>query len=218
MQPNQWEIMILKPSPVFLSFIHSQLPEITLPEFRLLQTDNTGYIFHKQDSEEAILDEIERQYLKIFQYEIRRWLGGQVRQDIRVSFLDFLCCFKFDIYPHILLMESSVIDAKQMVSIRPRNVLRKFLHEQLKNYPDFSGEVLTHINTSEWLENATVVVKNLGQISDLKPFLKLFYQEIYEAEQLRIDPGEVMWPNIDSYQMFCRYFVAELHTQLVYLS
>jgi hypothetical protein len=218
MQPNQWEIMVLKPAPDFLSFISSQLPQINLPDFRLLQTDNTGYIFQKQDSDEELLDEIERQYPKIFKHEIQRWLGDQISQDIKASFLDFLCCFKFAIHTHILFIEPSIADAKQMISIKPRSVLAKWVRAQLNEYASPEGTVYTPIDITQWSKEGTIVVKNLGQVYDLKPFLKLYYNEIYEAEMTRMGGCPMDWPMIDSYQMFCRYFAVELHTQLVHMS
>ncbi|MCX7114421.1 MAG: hypothetical protein NTW08_00675 [Gammaproteobacteria bacterium] len=217
MQPNQWEIIVLKPSPAFLSFIGSQLPELTLPEYRLLQTDNTGYVLQQQGSDEELLDEIERQYPKIFKYEIERWFGLHIEQDIKASFLDFLCCFKFDLHSHILLMEPTVVDARQMISVKPRSVLTKWVRSRLLECTESDDEVLTQVDMSQWGQDATVIVKNLDQVFDLKPFLRHYYNEIYEAEVCRIGEEGIEWPVIDSYQMFCRYFAVELHTQLVHL-
>ena len=217
MQPNQWEIIVLKPSPTFLSFIASQLPHLTLPEYRMLQTDNTGYVLQQQGSDEELLDEIERQYPKIFKYEIQRWLGLQIEQDIKVSFLDFLCCFKFDLHTHILLMEPTVVDARQMISVKPRGVLTKWVRAKLLVYMENEGEVIQQVDISQWAQDATVIVKNLNQVYDLKPFLRHYYNEIYEAEVCRMSEAEIEWPVIDSYQMFVRYFAVELHTQLVHL-
>ena len=218
MQPSQWEIVVLKPTPAFLTFIAAQLPEVKLPEFRLLQTDNTGYVFERQSSDEELLDEIERQYPKMFKYEIERWLGKQVYQDVKASFLDFLCCFKFELHANILLMEETLIDGHQMMCIKPRSVFLKWIHSKIQEISECDGAVMTQVDVSQWSENGTVVVKNLAHLHDLKPFLRLYYYPIYEAEMHRMCEGLVESPLVDSYQMFSRYFVVELHTQLVHLS
>lgn len=217
MQPTQWEIILLKPSPPFLSFIEAQMPLASLPEYRLLQTNNTGYVLEQQESEEALLDEIERLYPQIFKYEIQRWVGPHAVESIKTSFLDFLCCFKFDLHTHILLMEPSIVDANQLISIKPRSTLTKCVGMQ--RLVSAEGGVVSQetVALSQWIEDATVIAKNLEQVYDLKPFLKRYYNEIYEAERTRLGETGIDWPVIDSYQMFCRYFAAEFHTQLVHL-
>ena len=219
MQPDHWEILVLKPSPAFLTFLSTQFPQAILPEFRLLQTDNTGYLFQRQQSDEELLDEIEIQYTKMFKHEIKRWLGDeQIVQDIKASFLDFLCCFKFEMHTNILLLEDSFLDGKQMLCVKPRSVMTKWLKETVMEGVDADDELMTHLDLGQWVENGTVLIKNLPSVYDLKPFLKSHYDAIYESEMVRLCDGLQEWPEIDSYQMFCRYFVVEYHTQLVQLT
>ena len=52
MQQSQWEAVILKPTSVFLSFLAAQLPQVKLPDLKLLQTDNTAYLMRKQENDE----------------------------------------------------------------------------------------------------------------------------------------------------------------------
>ena len=120
MEQSQWEIIFLKPTSVFLSFIASQLPDIELPDLRLIQTDTTAYAIRKQASEEATLDEIERHFPRMFRHEICRWLGEDARNEIEGSFLDFLCCFKFEMHSQIVLMEPSITKGHQLLCIKPR--------------------------------------------------------------------------------------------------
>lgn len=217
MQPSQWEIVVLKPSPAFLTFIGSQLPNVILPEFRLLQTDNTSYVFQRQNSDEELLDEIERQYSKMFKHEIERWLGQQVYQDVKASFLDFLCCFKFELHSNLLVMEDSLLDGSQMMAVKPRTVFLKWVHANLQEMAGADVSISTKLDLSQWAENGTVVVKNLENVQDLKSFLRLNYYAIYEAEMQRMCDGLQDWLLVDSYQMFSRYFVVDMHTQLVHL-
>ena len=92
MKHTQWEVIILKPTSVFLSFLSAQLPDIDLPSLNLLQSDTTAYSIPRQDSEEATFDEIERHFSEMFQHEIARCLGEDLPYHIEGSFLDFLCC------------------------------------------------------------------------------------------------------------------------------
>ena len=54
MEQGQWEVIILKPTSVFLSFLAAQLPDVDLPELQLLQTNNTAYVIRRQASEEQL--------------------------------------------------------------------------------------------------------------------------------------------------------------------
>ncbi len=55
MPQRQSEIVVLKPTNLFLSFLASQLPEANLPSLKLLHTDNTAYVIPKHDSDDGIL-------------------------------------------------------------------------------------------------------------------------------------------------------------------
>ena len=215
MQPNQWEVLVLKPTPTFIPFLQSHFQDVPLPEFKLLQTDNTGYVIQKQNTEEALLDEIESQYLKMFRFEIKRWLKESVQSDIQVSFLDFLCCFKFELHSHMVLMEDALIDGRQMICLKPRSTLLKWIQSK---YAEIDFEVVTDLHVSQLAENGTVIVKNIENVYDVKPFLRLHYYTMFEAEMRRMCGEFSEALNVDSYQMFCRYFMVEYHSQLVHLT
>jgi len=108
MQQSQWEVVILKPTSVFRSFLGAQVPDIEMPDLDVLQTDTTAFTIPKHQSEEETLDEIEKHFPKMFRHEISRWLGEDARNDIEGSFLDFLCCFKFELHSQIVLMEPTL--------------------------------------------------------------------------------------------------------------
>lgn len=220
MQPNSWQILVLKPTPAFVNFLSTHFPSAIVPEYGMLQTDNTAYIFQKQNSEEELLDEIEFKHLNMFKYEIKRWLGDrQITKEVEASFLDFLCCFKFQIHTNLMLMEDSLLDGNQIICVKPRSTMIKLMREKITNINGIDDEIVTQQDISQWLENGTAIVKNLSNVYDLKTFLRVQYYNLYETEMLRIcsDITE-LWPEVDSYQMFCRYFVVEYHSQLVHLS
>ncbi|MDP3559214.1 MAG: hypothetical protein Q8R79_02520 [Legionellaceae bacterium] len=215
MSANDWEVVVLKPTSAFLSFIAEQLGAAALPELRLIQTDNTAYLIPAQLNNEVLLETLECHYKTIFSYEIARWVGQDVVTDIKASFLDFLCAFTFELHSNLLVMEVSSLLGRQLLRIKPRELLLKWMKAGHAELVD-NSDILNKINLSHITENATAVIKNFEKLSDVKPFLRHYYPSMYEAERLRIESyGLQHWPYIDSYQMFSRFFVVELHTRLV---
>ena len=62
MKPSEWEVIILKPTPVFQAFIAAQCPDIDAPDLKTLQTDCTAYAIPKQANDEETLNTIESHY------------------------------------------------------------------------------------------------------------------------------------------------------------
>ena len=216
MQPSQWEVIVLKPTAVFLSFLASQLPKFNLPDFKLLQTNNTAYVIRNQANDEETLNEIERHFPAMFRHEISRWLGQDARNEIEGSFLDFLCCFKFELHSHIVLLESDFREGQQLLRIKPRSVLLKWIKSAVQDDSELIS-VLEKVNLADLAENATVIVKKFGDLSEIKSFLRQYYPIIYEAEMLRMCERGDHWPYVDSYESFCRYFAVDIHAQLINL-
>lgn len=216
MRRKSYEIVVLKPTAVFLSFLAAQLPALKLPELRLLQIDNTAYVIPKQDSDEATLGEIEKYFPKMFRHEIARWLGDTVRSDMETNFLDFLCCFKFELHNHIILMESSIDNGRQVLLLKPRVALLNWL----KSLAEEQGEavdVIERVQLANLEENATVMVKNFSNLTEIKPFLKNYYHPLFATAMSRITNQSEQWPLIDSFAKFNEYFAVEIHTQLIHL-
>lgn len=217
MQRREWDIIILKPSPVFLSFLASQVPDVELPSLALLQTDATAYLLKKQQSDEATLDEIEKHYPKMFQQEVSRWLGDDVASSLRVTFLDFLCCFKFEMHSQIINMEADIKAGQQLLRIRPRQVLLKWMRSTVEEHHELVT-IIEQVCVQDLAENATVIVKNFDKLTDIRTFLEQNYPIIYQTELSRMCDEESLWPKIDDYQTFSRYFAVDVHTQLIHLS
>lgn len=215
MHQGPYEIVVLKPTTVFLSFLASQLPENKLPSLKTLQTDNTAYVLHKQDTDEATLDEIEKHFTQMFRHEICRWLGQDARNDIETSFLDFLCCFKFELHSHIILMEPTIDQGRQMLKISPRSVLMNWIKSSVED--EQVSNVLERVNLANLVENATVIVKNFSSLKEIKPYLTKYYKPIFETAMSRMSGEQDQWPVMSSFQAFTRYFAVEIHTQLIYL-
>lgn len=216
MKQDQWEILILKPTAKFLPFLSEQLPDVDLPSLRLLQMDSTAYIIARQNSEEETLNEIERHFATMFRHEIQRWLGENANNKIVGTFLDFLCCFKFELNSQIVLMEPKLTKGQHLLRVKPRSVLLKWLRSTLEQDSELSA-VIERINLANLAENATVFVKSFSSLADVKSFVKDYYKSIFEAEMLRMCDKAAEWPEVDSYQAFSRYFAVDIHTQLVHL-
>ena len=220
MQQNESDIIVLKPTAAFLSFLETQLPDIDFPNLRLLKRDPTAYTLARQDTEEATLDEIERLYPRMFRHEISRVLGEDVCTSIEGSFLDFLCCFKFELHDQIILMEPDLQQGHQLLCIKPRTVLLRWIESaesaESESAPD-TTQIIDRVNLSHLAENATVLVKNFNHPSEIKPFIKHYYRPIFKAELFLMGTSAEQWPAIDSFQLFRRYFTVDIHTQLVHL-
>lgn len=217
MKPSKWEVVILKPTPVFQSFIASQFEEADAPNIRLMLTDTTAYVIPKRETDEKTLDEIEKHYEEMFSHEIQRWLGDEAHHHMEGSFLDFLCCFKFELHSQIVVMEECIEAGHQLIRIRPRSVILKWMKSAIERNDDKLVDILQRVNVSHLAENATVVVKNFQQLTEVQPFLEMCYEPIFRAEMSRMSDNPSQWPVIDSYNAFCRYFAVDIHTQMIHL-
>ena len=210
------DVVILKPTAVFLKFLAANFPQVILPDLATLKSDSTAYTITRQENDEETLNEIERNFPEMFRHEIYRVLGKKVDESLEVSFLDFLCCFKFELHSQIVLMENSLTNGAQLLRVKPRSVLLTWMKTSLEDKVDFS-EILKQLNINHLAENATVLIKNFTSQQEIKPFVQHYYRPILKAEMLRIFDIAENWPNIESFEEFNRYFAVELHTQLVHL-
>lgn len=216
MIPSPWEVIVLKPTAVFQSFLAAHLPADKVPSLTILQTDTTAFAIQRQTDDEATLDEIERLYPVMFRHEICRWLGEHAQNEIEVSFLDFLCSFKFELHHHLVLLEDEFKDAHQMLRIKPKALLLKWMQAQVGEDKELAT-IVEQATVTHLAENATVIVKNFQHLGDIKSFLKLHFPILFEAEMQRMCEDRQQWPVIESYADFCRYFAFDIHTQLIHL-
>jgi|GEM_PF-849159 len=224
MQQCQREVIFLKPTSALLSFLAEQLPNAKLPDLNAIQSDTTAYTIPVHQTDDALLDTIERHFSYMFQYEIERWLGVEATLDIKATFLDFLCCFKFEIHSNIVLLEPSMQDGKQLLRVKPRALLLKKMQEilesNLSDHDDDSDQdvlVIDQIKLAHLTENATVVVKNFEQVDEIKPFVQQFYRPIFKLEMMRMCEQREQWPEMLSFDDFSRYFLVDIHTNIIHL-
>lgn len=208
------EIVVLRPTTVFLSFLASQLPAEYVPTYKSLQTNNTAYIIKKHATNDATVGELAGLYRRMFRYEISRWLGENARNDIEKNFLDFLCCFELNFHSHLIVLEPSLQQAKQMLQLRPR--LKLFLW--LKTIAEECNELTTIMQNSTLAnvgENSTLVLKNFPNLIDIKPFVHKYYKSLFVTAMSRICNQQELWPKMDTFEEFSHYFTVQIHTHLI---
>lgn len=216
MRHSPHELLVLKPSPVFLAYLAAKLPGTELPSLKLLNIDNTAYVFEKQKTNQDMLDQIGKKFSLMFHHEISRWLGDKVHDQIETSYLDFVCCFKFELHNHIVLMEKSIEQGKSLLIIQPRQALLDWIKEELREQEELVN-VLDKVELTHIIENATSLVKNFQNLSEIKPFINIYYPSLFKMAMSRISSQSHKWPQIHSIQTFSLYFAIEVHTQLIHL-
>ena len=102
MQESEQEVIVLKPTKQFLSFLLDQPSDIEWLDLQSFQKDTTAYTFPRHETDEGLLDEIEKHFPEMFQHEVERWLGKDASRNVSSSFFDFLCFFKFELHTQLL--------------------------------------------------------------------------------------------------------------------
>lgn len=207
------EILVLKPTTVFLAFLASQLPEKEWPSLKLLQTDNTAYVIPKHEEEEKTLQEIEKRFSLMFRHEMSRWLGEGARNKMESSFLDFLCCFKFEMHAHVIWMDSCNA-GPQLLNLKPRSMLLKWIQSEVAAEKDLV-DLMEKVSLVQVAENSTLIVKKFSDLNQIKLFLNQYYKLVYETLMTRMCGYDNRWPMVNSFKKFCHYFEVEIHTQLI---
>lgn len=212
------EIVVLRPTKVFLAFLASQLPKHNIPSMSSLQVDNTAYIIKKCDTQQGTLDEIERLSPKMFRHELCRWLGSDAHNPIVDSMMDFLCCFKLEFHTHLILLEPSLQEAHQALQLKPQIKMLHWLNSVVDE-DDFLDEIMEQVTLSHLVENSTLLIKNFNTLGEIKPYLKRYYKPLFETAMSRMSNKPQQWPKIHTFEEFSHHFKVEIHTQLIsYLS
>ena len=99
------EIIVLKPTHRFLSFLVDQRPDFQWPALNSFQKDPTAYTFPRHDTDDALLYEMEKHFPEMFRHEVARWLGEDASEAIEGSFFDFLCFFKFELHSQCVCLQ-----------------------------------------------------------------------------------------------------------------
>lgn len=209
-------IIILKPTSFFTTFINEQLPDFDCPSDGDLASDCTAYTLPVCDSDDELLEHLERLFPFMFRYEANRLLGKNLAAKIKADFLDFLCCFKFEVHSQTMLTESSVDDCRQLVCVKPRVVDLEWMPTTNDDQIEVRG-ILQTLNLSPTQQSASVLVKRFDKLSDLKPLVQRYCRPVFKHDLMKKAAQLIQWPTASSLQIFHRYFAVEVHTQLVHL-
>lgn len=215
MDNELYEVVILRPTVVFLSFLISQLGEDKLASFKLIETDCTAYLIKKCATNEDSLNVLEPYYTKMFRHELVRWLGTEARNPIEKNALDFLCCFKLEFHSHLIVLESSIQHARQLIELRPKALALSWLNKNLKaNTPELAS-LIEQVSLHHLVENSSVLLKNFGHLNEIKPFLERYYPLLFATLMTRFLPNSKQYPKLLSFKDFTDYFSVQIHTQLI---
>lgn len=90
------KVLILKPQANLLVLINDHLPNFNWKSVSLKKQDLTAYVLPDFKDESDMLTNLESYYLKIFRNELAKIIGFKNSLKLKVSFFDFLSCFKFE--------------------------------------------------------------------------------------------------------------------------
>lgn len=215
MSHNQSCIIILKPTSFFLSFVTEQLPDFEQVEESEASLDNTAYTIPSYSNDEALLEDLERLYPHMFRHEVTRLFGKDVAAKINADFLDFMCCFKFEVHEKPLLMASSIESCRRLVCLKPREISFDWMQTKGDDFIKVKG-VVQNLDIFRSFPAATVLVRTLDKL-DFKPLLQRYCKPLIKADLMKKAIQKIQWPTLQSWQMFNRYFAIEIHTQVVHL-
>ncbi|MGV3740594.1 MAG: hypothetical protein ACO1N3_04820 [Gammaproteobacteria bacterium] len=209
-------IIILKPTSFFTSFVSEQLQDFDCPIEEDLESDCTAYTIPPCDNDEVLLEHLERLYPYMFRYEATRLLGKALASKIQADFLDFLCCFRFEMHAQSFVMESSIQDCHQLVCVKPRVVDLEWLPATNDDQIEVR-DVLQALNAPPSTQTASVLVKRFDKLADLKPLVQKYCRPLLKQDFMKKAAQLIQWPSASALQTFNRYFAIEVHTQLVHL-
>lgn len=91
------KVLILKPQANLLVLINDHLPNFNWKSVALKKQNLTAYVLPDFKDEGDMLTSLESFYLKIFRNELAKIIGFKNSLKLKVSFFDFLSCFKFEL-------------------------------------------------------------------------------------------------------------------------
>jgi hypothetical protein len=211
--PHNQSCIILKPTSFFASFIAEQLPDFE--ELKQLNdaSDSTVYAIPICDSDEALFEHLERLYPYMFRYEVSRLFGEALADRLSADFLDFLCCFKFDVHSEPLGLGTFSKDCCQLVCVKPRTITFEWAPSA---DPIIVKDLIKTQALFASINRTTVLVKHFDKL-DIKPLLQRYCRPLLQANAVKKTAQVIQWSTMQSWRLFDRYFAVEVHTQLVHL-
>lgn len=216
MKYKEANILILKPTVKFISFIQLNLPNLDWTSLEDLKFETTAYVVRDIQNDDDLLIELERMYLLIFNTEISKILGKKLAKKINCSFFDFLNCFKFEIHKKAALTNLITNDRQQVASIKPKSVSI--------NVPIIAGktnlmdicEALEQVNLAS---KQQIIVKGFNQVEELFDFIKRYYKFIFNFKFNICSSDIANKFNIFSdLKLLRRYLKVEMHSDSLHVN
>ncbi|MDF1757950.1 MAG: hypothetical protein P1U74_06595 [Legionellaceae bacterium] len=211
MRCKESNILILKPTAKFIPFIQAKIPDINWTELSNVQFHSTAYIIKNIETDDDLVDEVEKLYPLMFKSELTKLIGSKHAKKITGSFFDFLCCFKFELHANAFALKSSESHRSQVVSIQPKSVPL--------NIPNYNGTI-TLMDLCETISDAClgerkkVSVQNFSKMSEFVEFIRRNYNHIFNSDRT----PDIDRPIANEFKMFKRYFNIAMHADTVHLS
>lgn len=211
MPQNELSILILKPTKNFIALISAQFPDFYDSDSSLPCLNNMAYSIPKCHDDESVLNVLENFYPLIFQHELNRLVGNKVSERIDATFFDFLCCFKFELYSDVVMMDTTKDNAERVLCVEPRSV-------SLFCSPQASQVTREKLSLKPSLNHYTTAwVKSFRDETEIDLFLKHHYRPILQEEMKRFSNDAAYLPVVNSFKLFTRYFDVKWHAPLVRL-
>ena len=149
----------------------------------------------------------------MFRYEVTRLFGKALADKLSADFLDFLCCFKFDVHKQPLMVGTSLKDCRQLVCVKPRTIAFEWAPSE---DPIVVNDLMKTHDLFALINTTTVLVKHVDNL-DIKQLLNCYCRPLLQANVMKKPAQVIQWPTSQSWRLFDRYLAVEVHTQLVHL-
>ena len=100
MRNKELNVVTLKPTIQLLAFIDANITNVNWSKIACKKCIDNAYILKDVIDEDSLIDALEKIYVYIFRYELKKLVGPKKAKKAQVSFYDFLSCFKFEVHSH----------------------------------------------------------------------------------------------------------------------
>lgn len=208
---KQQELFFVEPTIFFYKFLIRQGIAVQKLKKSLMHIDNTAYFIKRQLSNEATISEIEKNYLSIFLYETRRWLGKPFCFNEKPSLCDFANCFSLEFHQNVCLFVNERRHNLFCFKIKPRQSLLKWFNLNTTKENDFKSK----FSLVDIQQNSTVVLTKLKKLEDVLGFVTDNFEKFASLENKRLLLSCL--PLIKTFDDYKRFFSISIHQYIKFL-
>lgn len=130
------KVLILRPQAKLLFLINNQLPDFDWKLVAKQKPNLTAYVIPDFTNDVGMLISLESNYLKIFQNELMQIIGLKNAKSLKLSFFDFLNCFKFEWHNDVKVIRSKF---SKKVCIQSQSISMRLSSKKIKTLEDICG-------------------------------------------------------------------------------